>query len=591
MKNFIRLLFISLTGLWIGSLSGCSESESDLFGSISGIVTDEETREPLKGVTISLTPSGETKVTGSDGSYTFQELGPEEYTVTFKKDGYETDTKKINVQAGVSSKADMTLAKLQPVLSLSSRLLDFGAEYTTLTLDITNTGKGVLQWNISEDIEWLECTPIQGKTEKEVSSVVVSVSREYCERGDYSRTFAVASNGGSEVVTVNMSVNGSNLDVSPKEVDLGETESSIQLTLSNKGNGTISYRVTPSNDWMGLSKTSGKVTTKDYITLTVNRGSMAPGEYSGQLRFEVEDDVVSVPVKLLVSAKSTPVVSFDAVKNIAYNGATLEGTIVQTGYSKVVRYGFCWSEEPGASLDNHFTDMGGCFGPMSFTGMITNLTADTKYYVRAYAENSEGIAYSNEEAFITAGVPVVPVVQTNEVTDVKSTTATANGFLSSLGNVTVVSQHGHVWGTVEKPDISLTTKTELGTLEEPKAFVSELTGLNPNQAYYVRAYATNEKGTAYGEAVKFTTTASDMKLSTGEVTDIVHNAATCTGSVTDYGGRTIRECGVCWSTREESVSLSEQSMTGQNSNGQWTCRMEGLVKETTYYVRSYAKTC
>ena len=141
----------------IGLLISCTSSEEDLYGSFSGIVTDADTKQPLNGVSVSITPQGETKVTGSDGAYTFLELAPTEYTVAYKRDGYEPDTKKVKIEAGISSRVDMVLTPLRPKLTVSTDILEFGEENTTLTLDITNTGKGILQWQITEDIEWLEC--------------------------------------------------------------------------------------------------------------------------------------------------------------------------------------------------------------------------------------------------------------------------------------------------------------------------------------------------------------------------------------------------------------------------------------------------
>ena len=589
MKNVILHSKMICIFSLIGLLMSCTSSEEDLYGSFSGIVTDADTKQPLSGVSVSITPQGETKVTGSDGAYTFLELPPTEYTVSYKRDGYEPDTKKVKIEAGISSKVDMVLTPLRPKLTVSAETLEFGEENTTLTLDITNTGKGVLEWQIAEDIEWLECKPLVGKTEKEISSVVVTISREGWLKGEYSRTFAISSNGGSAVITANMSVSGCALKVSPQEIDLGETESSTKLTLTNKGNGSVNYEIKPSNDWIGLSKTSGKVSTTDYVTVTVNRGSLAAGEYSGQITFIVGEETIVIPIKLIISAKSRPVVSFDAVKNVAYNGAVLNGTIVSVGNTKITRYGFCWAQHTEPTVDDAFSNMRDCSIPMSFEGTITDLAANTKYYVRAYAENNEGISYSNEETFTTAGVPVIPTVQTKEITNIKSNTVSAGGFLSSLGNVTIVSQHGHIWGTSEKLEVSATTKTELGKLEEPTSFSSEITDLEPNQKYYVCAYATNEKGTAYGETIQFTTSAADMVLTTNEVTDIIHNAATCGGTITNYGGRTVKECGVCWSLKEEAVSTSDWKVTGKLEKDKWNCRLEGLTKETNYYARVYVQ--
>jgi hypothetical protein len=56
--------------------SDCAKDEVNVFGSISGVVKDVQTRQPLEGVSVSLEPGGIVKVTGKDGSYSFACLAP-----------------------------------------------------------------------------------------------------------------------------------------------------------------------------------------------------------------------------------------------------------------------------------------------------------------------------------------------------------------------------------------------------------------------------------------------------------------------------------------------------------------------------------
>lgn len=585
MKKAVTYFFIILLScMYIG----CSTAEPDVYGSISGVVIDGENQEPLKGVSVTITPQTATKITASDGTFSFKDLLPDEYSLTFKKDEYESEVKKVNVQVGINSKADVALDKLQPALSLSLKTLDFGTEQTTLTFDISNSGKGVLEWKISEDVEWISCSETSGKTEKTKSSIVVTISREGLDKGTYTQTIAIASNGGSEVVTVNMEVVGSEVDIVPLEVDLGENESSIQFTLTNKGKGNVTYKAEVSNNWMNITPATGDITTKGYVTLSVNRGSLDPGDYNGTVTFILGGDKISIPIKMSIPVKSTPVVSFDKVKDITYNTANLVGTIVEIGSSNIIHYGFCWStekEEP--TTEDNVSDMGDCSAPISFEGKISDLKENTKYYVRAYAKNAVGLSYSNVSAFVTAGLPTTPSVQTKDVTDVTSSSVVANGAVISLGNVKKLTQFGHIWGKSKELSIELPTKTELGNLTQIGEYKSEINKLDPNHVYYVCAYATNEKGTAYGDIVEFNTLPADIIMSTDKVTDIVHNAATCGGKISDYGGRTIKECGLCWSQSENKVSIADEKTIGKIEQDKWSCRIEGLEKETDYYVRAY----
>jgi len=94
----------------------------------------------------------------------------------------------------------------------------------------------------------------------------------------------------------------------------------------------------------------------------------------------------------------------------------------------------------------------------------------------------------------------VPVVITNAMSAVSGTTATGHGKLTALNGL--VTQHGHVWATTTNPTTA-DNKTENGALNAPAYFISALTGLTGGTGYYVRAYATNEYGTAYGQNVYF----------------------------------------------------------------------------------------
>lgn len=89
--------------------SGCTEDEYTLFGTISGTVTDVNTGEPVGNVSLTLSPSGKTSVTGSDGNYEFVDLEATQYKIQARHIDYKTDTKTVNVLAGQTARGDMQL--------------------------------------------------------------------------------------------------------------------------------------------------------------------------------------------------------------------------------------------------------------------------------------------------------------------------------------------------------------------------------------------------------------------------------------------------------------------------------------------------
>lgn len=605
MKHFYYILVLLIC-------FGCSKSEIDTFGGISGTVADEITREPLAGVKVALTPGGTSQVTGTDGNFLFDNLDPQEYSLTFTKDDYVSQSQKVSVKAGTASSVQVSMEPIVPILKATPTKLDFGQETTTLALDIINSGKGTLQWSISEEIAWLSCSPINGTTNKESSSVVVTVSRTEMERGNYNGTLVISSNGGSQEILVSMSVENVNLDVTPTEADFGSLTNSLQLTLKNTGSGTLKYTVESSNKWLILSKESGSVTQTDYIEAIVSREGLSAGKYNATITFSVAGGDVVIPVKMEVAVNEKPTVSVESAADITYNSAILHGTMISVGSAKVTKYGFCWSEQPAPTIEDAHSNLGDCSAPTVFESVANDLKSDTKYYFRAYAENNVGIVYSEKElSFTTTGLPTLPSVTSGAISETTSTTTKAKGNITSLGNVSKVTAYGHVWSKTAEPTLQTGKYTNLGEAAEPKAFTSEITGLDPHTVYYIRAYATNEKGTAYGEEDVFTTSKTDVRLTTSDVTEIVHNAATCGGTVADDGGHSILERGICWNTKsvptidDNHVSVTNTSSVSSlaspniaesrteyvtRAEDSFSCRMTGLTKETLYYVRAYVKT-
>lgn len=126
------------------------------------------------------------------------------------------------------------------------------------------------------------------------------------------------------------------------------------------------------------------------------------------------------------------------------------------------------------------------------------------YTYRVYSYNAIGNStnYSNE---FTISIPTpiaLPTVTTSTITSIFPTTANSGGNITSDGGA-LVTARGVVWSTSQNPTVALSTKTTDGT--GTGAFTSNITGLSPNTQYYIRAYATNSAGTAYGNEISFTT--------------------------------------------------------------------------------------
>ena len=281
-----------------------------------------------------------------------------------------------------------------------------------------------------------------------------------------------------------------------------------------------------------------------------------------------------------------PVVETGAVENITLTFATCGGNVVSDCGADVTERGVCWSTSPNPTINDNITTNGN--GTGTFTSNLINLTANTTYYVRAYANNSAGTGYGNEISFTTLKDIVKPMVKTNEVSSVVQDAAICGGVVIDDGGAEVTAR-GVCWSTSQNPTIN-GSHTDDGTGEGD--FTSTITGLTAGTTYYVRAYATNVMGTAYGEQRSFATTSEEVLLPTvitEEVTDITTDSATSGGNVTSDGGATVTARGVCWSTSQNPTIDDNDGMTTDgNGTGSFTSNIPNLAPNTRYYVRAYA---
>ncbi len=138
-----------------------------------------------------------------------------------------------------------------------------------------------------------------------------------------------------------------------------------------------------------------------------------------------------------------------------------------------------------------------------------------------------------------------PTVLTGEILDLKADSALILGELTSDGGLPV-SERGVVFSTSESPTTGNGTKA-ISSSADPVNFNALLTGLIPNTSYFVRAYAINSTGTAYGENRRFKTPVTVKNSSVGllpqnlavnRVTNKVYTANKIGNSVSVLNGKT-----------------------------------------------------
>ena len=176
-----------------------------------------------------------------------------------------------------------------------------------------------------------------------------------------------------------------------------------------------------------------------------------------------------------------------------------------------------------------------------------------------------------------------PTVTTSNVSNVTASSATCGGNVTADGG-SYVTERGICWGTSNLPTIDGSHQA-MG--QGNGIFTCNMSNLEPNNVYYVRAYATNSRGTAYGEQKQFNTNSGLPIVTISDVNNITATSATCGGSISDNGGFAVTDKGLVWSTSQY-PTLNDNHISLGSGNAPFTGSMNNLSIGTTYYVRAYA---
>lgn len=218
-------------------------------------------------------------------------------------------------------------------------------------------------------------------------------------------------------------------------------------------------------------------------------------------------------ITFTTSQMTLPVLTTVTVTGITQTSAISGGNISSDGGSQVIERGICWSTASNPDITDSKTSNG--TGTGTFSANLTGLTGNTVYHVRAYATNSEGTSYGDDISFSTS--PVIPAVTTTDPEPTSTTTGKSGGNITSDGG-SAVTERGVCWSTSANPTI-INNRTSDGT--GTGSFDSNITGLAVNTLYHVRAYATNDVGTAYGTDKTFTTDPAAIADKDGNSYDVI----------------------------------------------------------------------
>jgi hypothetical protein len=191
-----------------------------------------------------------------------------------------------------------------------------------------------------------------------------------------------------------------------------------------------------------------------------------------------------------------PFVNIMSATAIQSTSAILNGKVNPNGMAAYTEFEWGLTTSYGNSLVVNQSPVTGQ-SLINVNATLSNLDNGTTYYFRIKAWNAVGDSVSEGGSFTTA--TSLPDVTTTSVYAIKGNTALSGGIVNNNGGLPLTAR-GLCWSTSPNPTISNNFTTD-GT--ETGAYNSLITGLDTCTFYYVRAYATNAMGTAYGNEISF----------------------------------------------------------------------------------------
>ncbi len=197
------------------------------------------------------------------------------------------------------------------------------------------------------------------------------------------------------------------------------------------------------------------------------------------------------------------------------------------------------------------------------------------------------VATTWADAIGFSGTVTSPVVTTGTTSGITSTTAICAGNITTDGGGAITAK-GICYGASINPDITGTIVIVAGSATG--VFTGNLTSLTAGNTYHYRAYATNSAGTAYGADSTFTTATGAVVpvVVTGVASAIATTTATVAGDVTNDGGTTLTEKGICFGITVNPDNTGTKVIVSGTSIGAFTGNLTGLTASTLYHARAYA---
>jgi hypothetical protein len=289
---------------------------------------------------------------------------------------------------------------------------------------------------------------------------------------------------------------------------------------------------------------------------------------------KLEDPVLGLTNRLVIS-------TIDPVTKVGADSAFAGGNITKDGGEAIIERGVVWSTSPNPTTSLKDRRKSGS-GVGSFTVEIDTLLPFTDYYVKAYAINYYGTVYGQQVPFKT--IKGVPRFNASNLVTKDAYSIRVSAFVSLDGGEPVTSR-GFCISKTTNPTLLTSTIVSVGkgTLNYEYLFQN----LQPKTNYFIRPYATNSLGTAYGKQIEVTTEVGAVKIDPVQILNVGASGARLSANISSAEGGTVSRRGFVISKTPEPFLYNATVLEGGKGTGPYSYDVSGLELGTTYYVKAF----
>ena len=220
-----------------------------------------------------------------------------------------------------------------------------------------------------------------------------------------------------------------------------------------------------------------------------------------------------------------------------------------------------------------------------------NVTNQNNNFLKTIYQNNGnilGLSVQDVDSvtFIVPEINYLPTLNTLDVSSATSSSFVSGGNIINNGGFPIINR-GICWNINPNPTIANSNTSDGSGVGN---FISEASPVSPSTVYFIRAYATNENGTNYGNEIIFTTPELDTNLDPPTVTTdfVSYNDGLLAEAFGHVDSSTsISSKGICWAIGTTPTINSEHTNEG-TSLGDFSSSFEDLLPNTLYRVRAYA---